>query len=245
MAAGCHCRVLADRQPQRGLVVTTVGRRRGDPRPRAASAAAETARVGVRRRLATTSTAGAALTARRRAGPLPAPSPAEQEPSTPEACPEVGDVHEPADDFLPKARHYGAAHRARLEQFHARGLLLPAGPSSIPGTAAPWASSPAARPPRSSSVATRSCCMAWSAAGGSAHGTSPSPGLTTGLSVGMAVSAERPQLPADPAEDLALRPARLARTPVCRSGPRPRATSTARPSPGPETRRGHPASLRR
>lgn len=25
-------------------------------------------------------------------------------------------MHEPADDFLPKARHYGAAHRARLEQ---------------------------------------------------------------------------------------------------------------------------------
>jgi hypothetical protein len=52
-------------------------------------------------------------------------------------------------------------------------------------------------------VATRSCCMAWSAAGGSAHGTSPSPGLTTELSVGMAVSAERPQLPADP-EDAGL-----------------------------------------
>ena len=36
--------------------------------------------------------------------------------------------YEPADDFLPKARRYGAAHRARLEQFHARGLLLLAGP---------------------------------------------------------------------------------------------------------------------
>jgi uncharacterized protein len=36
-------------------------------------------------------------------------------------------LYEPADDFLPKARRYGAAHRARLAQFHARGLLL-AGP---------------------------------------------------------------------------------------------------------------------
>jgi uncharacterized protein len=36
--------------------------------------------------------------------------------------------YEPADDFLPKARRYGAAHRARLEQFHARGSLLLAGP---------------------------------------------------------------------------------------------------------------------
>jgi uncharacterized protein len=35
--------------------------------------------------------------------------------------------YEPADDFLPKARRDGAAHRARLAQFHARGLLL-AGP---------------------------------------------------------------------------------------------------------------------
>jgi hypothetical protein len=101
--------------------------------------------------------------------------------------------YEPADDFLPEARRYGAAHRTRLEQFHTRGLLLLAGPSSIPGTTAPWASSPTARPPRSSSAATRSCCMAWSAAGGSAHETSSSPGLTTGLSVGMAVSAEPPQ----------------------------------------------------
>jgi uncharacterized protein len=36
--------------------------------------------------------------------------------------------YEPADDFLPKARRYGAAHRARLAQFHTRGLLLLAGP---------------------------------------------------------------------------------------------------------------------
>jgi uncharacterized protein YciI len=36
--------------------------------------------------------------------------------------------YESADDYLPKARRYGADHRARLEQFHARGLLLAAGP---------------------------------------------------------------------------------------------------------------------
>jgi uncharacterized protein len=36
--------------------------------------------------------------------------------------------YEPADDFLSTARRHGAAHRARLQQFHARGLLLLAGP---------------------------------------------------------------------------------------------------------------------
>jgi uncharacterized protein len=36
--------------------------------------------------------------------------------------------YEAADDFLAKARQHGVAHRARLVQFHARGLLLAAGP---------------------------------------------------------------------------------------------------------------------
>jgi uncharacterized protein YciI len=36
--------------------------------------------------------------------------------------------YESADDYLPKAHLHGPAHRARLEQFHASGSLLLAGP---------------------------------------------------------------------------------------------------------------------
>lgn len=45
-------------------------------------------------------------------------------------------LYEIAQDGLPKARiHYGA-HRARLDEFHARGVLLMAGPFSNPAEGA-------------------------------------------------------------------------------------------------------------
>jgi uncharacterized protein YciI len=40
--------------------------------------------------------------------------------------------HEPAPNFLPKARLHFPAHRARLEEFHGRGVLLGAGPLEDP-----------------------------------------------------------------------------------------------------------------
>jgi uncharacterized protein YciI len=38
------------------------------------------------------------------------------------------------EGFLPLAQQHGAAHRARLEEFHARGVLLMAGPLDDPPT---------------------------------------------------------------------------------------------------------------
>jgi uncharacterized protein len=38
----------------------------------------------------------------------------------------------PSEDFLALARQHGAAHRARLQDFHDRGLLLMAGPLDSP-----------------------------------------------------------------------------------------------------------------
>ena len=39
-------------------------------------------------------------------------------------------LYEVAQDGLPKARIHYEAHRARLDEFHARGVLLMAGPSA-------------------------------------------------------------------------------------------------------------------
>ena len=40
----------------------------------------------------------------------------------------------PSDDFMALAREHGAAHQARLRDFHERGLLLMAGPLDQPPT---------------------------------------------------------------------------------------------------------------
>jgi uncharacterized protein YciI len=40
--------------------------------------------------------------------------------------------YESADDVLVRAPAYAAAHRARLDEFHERGVLLMAGPYSDP-----------------------------------------------------------------------------------------------------------------
>lgn len=46
-------------------------------------------------------------------------------------------LYETVPDFLPLAQQHGAAHRARLKEFHARGTLLLAGPfTDLPGGAA-------------------------------------------------------------------------------------------------------------
>ena len=41
-------------------------------------------------------------------------------------------LYEVAQDGLPKARIHYEAHRARLDEFHARGVLLMAGPFANP-----------------------------------------------------------------------------------------------------------------
>jgi uncharacterized protein len=38
----------------------------------------------------------------------------------------------PSEDFMALARQHGAAHQARLREFHERGLLLMAGPLDDP-----------------------------------------------------------------------------------------------------------------
>lgn len=40
----------------------------------------------------------------------------------------------PSEDFMALAREHGAAHQARLRDFHERGLLLMAGPLDQPPT---------------------------------------------------------------------------------------------------------------
>lgn len=45
-------------------------------------------------------------------------------------------LYEVAQDGLSKARIHYAAHRARLDEFHARGVLLLAGPFSNPAEGA-------------------------------------------------------------------------------------------------------------
>ncbi|MFI4951850.1 MAG: YciI family protein [Burkholderiales bacterium] len=45
-------------------------------------------------------------------------------------------LYEAAPGGLPKARTYSAAHRARLNEFHARGVLLMAGPFANPAEGA-------------------------------------------------------------------------------------------------------------
>lgn len=44
--------------------------------------------------------------------------------------------YEVAEDGLPKARDYFEAHRARLDEFHDRGVLLMAGPFANPAEGA-------------------------------------------------------------------------------------------------------------
>ena len=83
--------------------------------------------------------------------------------------------YESADDYLPKARRYGADHRARLEQFHARGLLLAAGPLLDPQDGSAMGVFTSRQAAEEFVSGDRSCCTAWSAAGGSAHGMSSSP----------------------------------------------------------------------
>ena len=47
-------------------------------------------------------------------------------------------LYEVAQDGLPKARIHYEAHRARLDAFHARGVLLMAGPFVLNGIVDKW-----------------------------------------------------------------------------------------------------------
>ena len=58
-------------------------------------------------------------------------------------------IYDVAADGMAKARTNYPAHRARLDEFHARGVLLMAGPYANP-CKEQWACSRAAKQPRSS-----------------------------------------------------------------------------------------------